>query len=157
MKAEILRLLDEIDEIADEAVIEKVAKIREMMKKVPKGKAKHRFQKSLSETPFFVDYNEAKAEIYWEKVKVFRIKKGAKLRKTHLLTAKGELSLGDRFGEALRIEQENNIHDFVLTEDVFLKSPNEIGHFLYFGGVDPWKMIKDKTLLSLGEISEIHK
>ena len=50
------------------------------------------------------------------------------------LNKDGSLGFGARFALTLRQEQADKIKDNVTTEDIILKSVNEVGHFLYFAG-----------------------
>jgi hypothetical protein len=39
----------------------------------------------------------------------------------------------------------------VTTEDVVLKSVNEVGHFLYYAGTNSWLVLKDKDGKTIDE------
>ncbi len=107
------------------------------------AKTQHRFQKNFSDIEFFVADFEAKATVIWQKRNEFCLKKGAKLRETYELNKDGSVGLGARMGLQLRQEQADKIQDFRTTEDILLKSVNEIGLFLYFGGTNSWLVLKD--------------
>lgn len=112
----------------------------------PSGKAQHRFSKAVSEIPFYVDHDGASAEVYWLKRNVMVIKKGAKLKADMPLNQDGSVGFSQRFALTLREEQSDAIGpDLVTTEDIYLKSVNEVGHLLYFAGTNSWLVLKDEA------------
>ncbi|MBS7576433.1 MULTISPECIES: hypothetical protein [unclassified Enterococcus] len=153
-KEELLKIIEEIEAIADDQILVKLERLKTLINKVPKGKAVHRFNKRFSEMPLYIDYQGVKATVFWEKNHQIRILKGANLKKDFILTAKGEKSFSDKFGETLRIENQQAIQDYILIEDVILKSVNEVGLFLYFGGVNSWEVLMNEQGETLDELSK---
>ena len=110
------------------------------------AKAQHRFSKTRVDTPFYVDYDGAKAEIYWVKRQELVIKKGASLKQETPLNKDGSVGFSQKFALTLRQEHADAIgSDFKTTADIQLKSVNEIGHLLFFAGTNAWLILKDKT------------
>lgn len=142
------------DSALDEFYQEIIKKQGLPFKKRP-AKAQHRWKKALAEIPFYVDYQGAKAEIYYVTRNQMLIKQGAKLVTEVPLNKDGSLGFGQRFALTLREEHENAIDNFVTTADITLKSPNEVGHFLYFAGTDSWKVIKDQDGKTLDEYTRV--
>jgi len=120
-------------------------------------KAQHRWKKSLSEIEFFVDDFKSQATVIWQKRNEFLIKKGAHLRPSYPLNKDGSVGLGARMGTQLRDEQKSNIQNFTTTEDIILKSVNEVGLFLYFGGTNSWLVLKDNNGKAIDEWSKVKK
>ena len=121
-------------------------------KKKP-AKAQHRFDKTLTDMPFYVDYEGARAEVYWIKRNEMLIKKGAVMKKEPPLNKDGSLGFSARFGIQLREENSSAYRDFVTTEDIILKSVNEVGLFLYFGGTNSWLHLKNKEGQTIDELT----
>ena len=110
------------------------------------GKAQYRFTKAIADIPFYVDYEGAKAEIYWLKRNDMVIKKGAVLKQDMPLNQDGSLGFSQKFALTLRQEHADAIgSDFVTTADIHLKSVNEVGHLLYFAGKNSWLILKDQA------------
>ena len=123
--------------------------------KRPGQKAQHRFKKEFATIPFYVDDFNSKATIYWQKRNEFRILAGATLVPEAPLNKDGSLGFGARFALTLRQEQADKIKDNVTTEDIILKSVNEVGHFLYFAGTNSWLVLKDENGKTIGEYSVV--
>ncbi|XOQ38002.1 MAG: Aminopeptidase [Lactococcus sp.] len=110
------------------------------------GKAQYRFTKAIADIPFYVDYEGAKAEVYWLKRNDMVIKKGAVLKQDMPLNQDGSLGFSQKFALTLRQEHADAIgSDFVTTADIHLKSVNEVGHLLYFAGTNSWLILKDQA------------
>lgn len=107
------------------------------------GKPQHRWTKELSTVPFYVDYAGVTATVYWQKRHEMRIVAGATLVPNAPLNQDGTLGFVARFANTLRAEQADAITDNHTTRDVILKSPNEVGHFLYFAGTNSWLVLQD--------------
>ncbi|GMA45249.1 hypothetical protein GCM10025853_27060 [Tetragenococcus halophilus subsp. halophilus DSM 20339] len=60
-------------------------------------------------------------------------------------------------GTQLRDEQKDKIQNFITTEDIILKSVNEVGLFLYFGGTNSWLVLKDNNGQTIDEWSKVKK
>ena len=73
------------------------------------------------------------------------------------LTAFGTPGLAYRFTQTLREEQKANwdTKTFTTTEDIVLKSVNEVGHFLYFAGTNSWLQLVDKEGRTIHELSVV--
>lgn len=152
----ILAIITEIEAISDKAVLEKTSELRALIDAPSKSKMKvqHAFNKKLAEIPFFIDYQGVKATVFWQKRNELRILKGANLKQEFILTAKGEKTFSDKFGETLRNENRESIEDFVLIKDVVLKSVNEVGTFLYFGGTNSWQILMNQNGETLDELTK---
>lgn len=122
-----------------------------MPKKKFKGKPRHRFTKQISQIPFHVDHGGAKATVYWQKRNEMLIKAGAVMKPHPELNKDGSLGFSARFAERLRAEHADSFDDFTTTEDIVLKSVNEVGLFLYFGGTNSWLVLKDDSGKSINE------
>lgn len=107
------------------------------------GKAQHRWSKELVAIEFYARVGEAKATVVWQKRNEVVIKAGAHMMKETPLNKDGSIGFGARFALTLRREHEHQFEDFVTTEDIVLKSVNEVGHFLYFGGRNSWLELMD--------------
>ncbi|MCJ1973547.1 hypothetical protein [Pseudolactococcus carnosus] len=120
--------------------------IQKPTKQKAPAKAQHRFSKILVETPFYVDHDGAKAEVYWVKRQELVIKKGASLKKEIPLNKDGSVGFSQKFALTLRQEHADVIGaDFKTTADIQLKSVNEVGHLLFFAGTNSWLILKDST------------
>ena len=129
--------------------------VLEKPKKNIPAKAQHRWRKELADLEFFVDDVDSKATIVWQKRNEMVIKKGAQLRKEYELNKDGSIGLGIRMGTQIREEQADKIKDFVTTDDIILKSVNEIGLFLYYGGRNGWLVLKDANGKTIDEWSVV--
>jgi hypothetical protein len=119
------------------------------------GKARHRWSKEVADIDFFVDYEGAKATVRWINRNEMLIKKGAVLRADTPLLKDGSLGFTAKFTLMLRQLHQNQIKDFVTTEDVILKSVNEVGNFLYFAGTNSWLVLKDKDGKTINAYTEV--
>lgn len=117
------------------------------------AKAQHHYRKALSAIPFYVDYQGAKAEVYWRKRNELAISAGAILVKEAPLNKDGSLGFAARFALNLRQEHADAIDQGRTTKTVVLKSVNEVGHFLYFAGTNSWLQLKDEDGHTLDELS----
>ncbi len=126
-------------------------------KKRTSTKNQHRWKKALSEIEFFVDDFKSQATVIWQKRNEFLIKKGAHLRPSYPLNKDGSVGLDARMGTQLRDEQKSNIQNFTTTEDIILKSVNEVGLFLYFGGTNSWLVLRDNNGQTIDEWSKVKK
>lgn len=126
-------------------------------KPVKKGpaKAQHRWRKELADVAFQVAYDDSEATVYWQKRNEMRIEKGATLRATARKNKDGSTGLGERMGERIRLEHAAAIDGTTTTEDVVLKSVNEVGLFLYFGGTNGWLQLKNNDGVTLDALSVV--
>lgn len=107
------------------------------------AKARHKWSKEISQIEFFIDSRESKATVLWHKRNEMLLKAGATMMKEPPLNKDGSLGFSARFGEKIREDHKDKIKNFVTTEDLILKSVNEVGLFLYFGGTNSWLELKD--------------
>ncbi|CAH0416029.1 hypothetical protein KAR50_06370 [Periweissella fabaria] len=119
------------------------------------GKPQHRWQKALSTIPFYVDYAGVTATVYWQKRNEMRLVAGATLVPEAPLNQDGSLGFSARFANTLRAEQAAAISDYQTTQDIILKSPNEVGHFLYFAGTNSWLVLQDANGRTLDDWSVV--
>lgn len=112
--------------------------------KTPKGKPRHRWTKKVSQVAFKVDYDGSRATVYWRKRNEMLLKAGAVMKPKPELNKDGSLGFSAKFAERLRSEHLDAVANFVTTKDIVLKSVNEVGLFLYFGGTNSWLVLKDE-------------
>ncbi|WP_261806528.1 hypothetical protein [Lapidilactobacillus luobeiensis] len=115
----------------------------EVAPKKPAAKPRHRWSRAVAAKTFFVDHEQAIAEVVWRKRNEMVIKKGARMKAEAPLNQNGELGFSARFAQQLRQEHQGEFTDFVTTTDIVLKSVNEVGLFLYFAGTNSWLVLKD--------------
>ncbi|KAA8439895.1 hypothetical protein FKV75_09635 [Weissella paramesenteroides] len=120
-------------------------------KKRKPTKAQHRFKSAMADVPFNTDFIGTKATIYWQKRHEMRLVAGAKMLADAPLKADGGLGVDARFAKQIRAEHADAFdpETFITTKDIVLKSVNEIGLFLYFGGTNSWLVFKgpdDRTI-----------
>lgn len=109
------------------------------------GKAQHRWSKEVSQIEFFVNSRESKASIMWQKRNEMLIKKGAEMKPVATLNKDGSIGFAARLGDKIRSDHQLQFDNFVTTEDIILKSVNEVGLFLYFGGANGWLEMSDSN------------
>ncbi|WP_262315453.1 hypothetical protein [Lacticaseibacillus parakribbianus] len=108
------------------------------------AKAQHRWRKAVATVPFTTTFAGTQATVYWQRRNEMRLLAGARLKPEADLNADGSLGFSARFAAQLRGEHQAAIGpDFVTTEDVVLKSTNEVGLFLYFGTTNSWLQFAD--------------
>ena len=124
-------------------------------KKKP-AKDTHRWSKAVSEIDFFVDYQGSTATVRWQKRNEMLIKKGARLVAETPLNKDGSVGFAAKFTLQLRDMQADKVKDFVTTEDIILKSVNEVGNFLYFAGTNSWLVLKDQEGKSIHDYTVVN-
>ncbi|WP_054746062.1 hypothetical protein [Amylolactobacillus amylophilus] len=67
----------------------------------------------------------------------------------------GSIGLNQRMGEKLRDEQRDKFMNLVTTEDIILKSVNEVSLFLYFAGTNSWLVLKDQNGKTIDEYTVV--
>lgn len=153
---------DELDSTTIEACDDyflKIAPILNMLgitlnkPKKKSAKPRHKFLASLAKTPFTIDHAGSTATVYWVKRSQFVIKAGAKLLSKPPLTKAGIIGFAGKFGLRLRDEHIAQIKDNVTTEDIVLRSVNEVGTFLYFAGTNSWLQLKSPEGKTLDELT----
>lgn len=111
--------------------------------KTKPAKVRHKWTKEVSQIEFFIDTRESKATVLWHKRNEMLLKAGATLMKEPPLNKDGSLGFSAKFGEKIRDDYKDKISNFATTEDIILKSVNEVGLFLYFGGTNSWLELLD--------------
>lgn len=120
-------------------------------KKTKPGKARHKWTKKVSEKEFFIDTRDSKATVMWIKRNQMLIKKGATMMTIAPLNKDGSVGFSAKMGDKLRSENQDKFEHFVTTEDIILKSVNEVGLFLYFAGTNSWLEMIDQEGKTLNE------
>lgn len=128
--------------------------IKPTVKRKP-AKTQHRWRKEICQIPFFVDTRESKATIFWQKRNEMLLKAGATLMKKPPLNKDGSLGFSAKMGEKIRDDLKASIHNFTTTEDIILKSVNEVGLLLYFGGTNSWLELLDEHGKSIDEWTKV--
>jgi len=123
--------------------------------KAKPAKTQHRWSKEVSQIEFFVNSRESKATVIWQKRNEMLLKAGAKMMSTPPLNKDGSLGFAAKMGEKLRSDYADKVKDFVTTEDLVLKSVNEVGLFLYFGGTNSWLELIDADGKTIDEWTRI--
>ena len=121
--------------------------------KASKGKAQHRWRAAIAEVDFFVDSRGSQAQLRWHKRNEMIIQAGAQLAQEVPLNQDGSIGFAAKMGTHLRSEQQDKIEGGVTVADIILKSANEVGLFLYYGGANAWLEIKDQDGKTLNEWS----
>lgn len=106
--------------------------------KAKPAKARHRWSKEVSQIEFHADTRESTGTIVWQKRNEMLLKAGAKLMKVAPLNKDGSVGFDAKYGDKVRSDYSDKIKNFVTTEDIILKSVNEVGLFLYFAGTNSW-------------------
>lgn len=119
------------------------------------GKPRHKWSKELATMPFYLDYGGATATVFWQKRNEMLIQAGAQLQMEVPLNKDGSVGFSARFAQKLRSEHQTTIAGSQIKTDVILKSPNEVGLFLYFGGTNCWLQLKDESGRTLDDWSRI--
>ncbi|MFT8359111.1 hypothetical protein [Bifidobacterium aquikefiri] len=107
------------------------------------AKARHRWSKEVSALDFHINHEGVQANVRWVARNQMLIRKGASMVANPPLNKDGSLGFSARFSEQLRLEHAGQFKDFVTTEDIIVRSVNEVGLFLYFGGTNSWLVLKD--------------
>lgn len=124
-------------------------------KKSKPAKARHKWTKEISEKEFFIDTRNSKATVMWIKRNQMLIKKGATMMKEAPLNKDGSVGFSAKMGDKIRSENQDKFKNFVTTEDIILKSVNEVGLFLYFAGTNSWLEMIDKDGKTLNELTVV--
>lgn len=67
----------------------------------------------------------------------------------------GSIGFDVRFAEKLRGDLAAKISGDRTTEDIVLKSVNELGLFLYYGGTNGWLVLKDQAGKTIDEYTVV--
>ena len=119
------------------------------------AKAQHRWNKAVSTISFFIDHEGATGEAQWQKRNEMLLKKGAQLKMNPPLKKDGSIGFDVRFAEKLRGDLAAKISGDRTTEDIVLKSVNELGLFLYYGGTNGWLVLKDQAGKTIDEYTVV--
>ncbi|ALS02511.1 hypothetical protein ATZ33_14325 [Enterococcus silesiacus] len=119
--------------------------------KAKPAKARHKWTKEVSQIEFFIDTRDSQATALWHKRNEMLLKSGATMMPTPPLNKDGSLGFSAKMGERIRADHVDKIKNFVTTEDIILKSVNEVGLFLYFGGTNSWLELVDANGKTLNE------
>lgn len=128
-------------------------KNHEVPKKTPvkPAKARHKWTKEVSQIEFYIDTRDSKATALWHKRNEMLLKAGATLMTNPPFNKDGSLGFSAKMGQRIREDHKDKIKDFVTTDDIILKSVNEVGLFLYFGGTNSWLELIDANGKTLNE------
>lgn len=120
-------------------------------KKSKPAKARHKWTKEVSEKELYIDTRESKACVMWIKRNQMLIKKGATMMEKAPLNKDGSVGFSAKMGDKIRTDHQEQFDNFVTTEDIILKSVNEVGLFLYFAGTNSWLEMLDTEGKTLNE------
>lgn len=115
------------------------------------AKARHKWTKEVSQIEFSIDTRESKATALWYKRNEMLLKAGATMMAEPPLNKDGSLGFSAKMGQRIREDHQDKVKNFVTTEDIILKSVNEVGLFLYFGGTNSWLELIDANGKTLNE------
>ncbi|UQF11043.1 hypothetical protein [Vagococcus lutrae] len=118
-------------------------------------KVRHKWTKEIKDIPFNVTYRGSTATVYWKKRQEMHILAGAKLVQEAPLNKDGSVGFAAKVGDKLRLEQADKIRNGYTIEDVILKSVNEVGLFLYYGGTNGWQVLVDSEGKSIDEWTKV--
>lgn len=107
------------------------------------AKARHRWSQEISTVDFHIHHQGVRARVRWVARNRMVIFKGATMLAEAPLNKDGSIGFSVRFAQQLRLEHEGQFANFQTTQDILLKSVNEVGLFLYFGGTNSWLILKD--------------
>ncbi|EOL45117.1 hypothetical protein [Enterococcus caccae] len=119
--------------------------------KAKPAKARHKWTKEVSQIEFFIDTRDSKATALWHKRNEMLLKAGATMMAEPPLNKDGSLGFSAKMGQRIREDHKDKVKNNVTTEDIILKSVNEVGLFLYFGGTNSWLELIDATGKTLNE------
>lgn len=126
-------------------------------KKQPAGKAAHRWRAAIAKIDFQIDYQGCRATARWIKRNEMVLAPGATMLATAPLNKDGSLGFSARFAQQLRAEHQNEFENFVTTQPITLKSVNEVGLFLYFGGTNSWLVLRDQQGKTIHDWTVVEK
>ncbi|MBO0475307.1 hypothetical protein JZO86_16630 [Enterococcus ureasiticus] len=115
------------------------------------AKARHKWTKEVSQIEFFIDARGCRATALWHKRNEMLLKAGATMMPEPSLNKDGSLGFSAKMGQRIREDHKDKVKNFVTTEDIILKSVNEVGLFLYFGGTNSWLELIDANGKTLNE------
>lgn len=119
--------------------------------KAKPAKARHKWTKEVSQIEFFIDTRDSKATALWHKRNEMLLKAGATIMANPPLNKDGSLGFSAKMGQRIREDHKDKVKNNRTTEDIILKSVNEVGLFLYFGGTNSWLELIDANGKTLNE------
>ncbi len=129
-------------------------------KKAFSAKAQHRWKKSISEIPFQIKHEGTSGTVIWQKSTEMRLLAGAKMLPNDAAPKRADGTLGFTAKFALNLREENkekfDPETWTTTEDIILRSVNELSHFLYFAGKNSWLEIFDDKGRSIHELTVVN-
>lgn len=120
-------------------------------KKAKPAKARHKWTKEVSQIEFHVDTRQSKATVLWQKRNEMLIKAGATMMPEAPLNKDGSVGFSAKMGDKIRDDHKHQFKNFVTTEDIILKSVNEVGLFLYYAGTNSWLELIDDNGKTINE------
>lgn len=124
-------------------------------KKYVPAKAQHRWKKALAEIEFHIAYEAEKAQVICQKASEMRILASVTMLPDALAPRRKDGSLGIQATFTASLRKANqakwNAENVTTTEDIILRSVNEVGHFLYFAGTNSQLQIADENGESIHE------
>lgn len=128
-------------------------------KKAFSAKAQHRWKKAVSEIEFHIRHEGCSGTVIWQKATEMRLLAGAKILPDDAAPKRADGTLGYTAKFALNLREENkdkfDPKTWITTEDILLRSVNEIGHFLYFAGTNSWLEMFDDEGRSIHELTVV--
>ncbi|MEY8537744.1 hypothetical protein AALM99_04725 [Lactococcus muris] len=129
-------------------------------KKAFSAKAQHRWKKAISDIEFHIKHEGTSGTVIWQKSTEMRLLAGAKILPDDAAPkrADGTFGLAAKFTFALREENKDKFDPktWTTTEDIILRSVNEVGHFLYFAGTNSWLEMFDDEGRSIHELTVVN-
>ncbi|GBG96098.1 hypothetical protein [Lactococcus termiticola] len=128
-------------------------------KKAVSPKAQHRWKKAISTIEFEIRHEGCAGQVIWEKSTQLRLKAGAMLLPDDQVPLRkdGSLSFTGKFATGLREDHANSIDKkhWTTTEDILLRSVNELGHLVYFAGTNSWLELFDAEGRTIHELTVV--
>ena len=129
-------------------------------KKAFSAKAQHRWKKAISDIPFHIKHEGTSGTVIWQKSTEMRLLAGAKMLPNEAAPKRADGTLGFTAKFTLNLREENqekfDPETWTTTEDIILRSVNEIGHFLYFAGTNSWLEMFDDQGRSIHELTVVN-
>ena len=129
-------------------------------KKAFSAKAQHRWKKAISDIPFHIKHEGTSGTVIWQKSTEMRLLAGAKMLPNEAAPKRADGTLGFTAKFTLNLREENqekfDPETWTTTEDIILRSVNEIGHFLYFVGTNSWLEMFDDQGRSIHELTVVN-
>ncbi|MFK4780760.1 MULTISPECIES: hypothetical protein [Lactococcus] len=124
------------------------------------AKAQHRWKKAISDIPFHIKHEGTSGTVIWQKSTEMRLLAGAKMLPNEAAPKRADGTLGFTAKFTLNLREENqekfDPETWTTTEDIILRSVNEIGHFLYFAGTNSWLEMFDDQGRSIHELTVVN-